>query len=128
MVRTHCLSLSKKSQIATAFPLQQLPILKGAPHLPQVIKNFENMRGQFSGSLHGGTEDDRACALSDRSEVPRDSVPYLSLKKHGNDMLIHKSLFLRSAPVRIRTSNLLIRSQMLYPVELRVLRLKRATS
>src|SRR3954466_3447068 len=27
-----------------------------------------------------------------------------------------------SAPVKIRTSNLLIRSQMLYPVELRVLR------
>ena len=28
----------------------------------------------------------------------------------------------RRAPVKIRTSNLLIRSQMLYPVELRVLR------
>ena len=28
----------------------------------------------------------------------------------------------KSAPVKIRTSNLLIRSQMLYPVELRALR------
>ena len=29
--------------------------------------------------------------------------------------------FIGGAPVKIRTSNLLIRSQMLYPVELRVL-------
>ena len=33
-----------------------------------------------------------------------------------------KSLIINGAPVKIRTSNLLIRSQMLYPVELRALR------
>ena len=32
---------------------------------------------------------------------------------------LRKSLAIKSAPVKIRTSNLLIRSQMLYPVELR---------
>ncbi len=33
----------------------------------------------------------------------------------------HKCLSVRRAPVKTRTSNLLIRSQMLYPIELRVL-------
>ena len=37
----------------------------------------------------------------------------------SQDSFQHKSLIIRSAPVKIRTSNLLIRSQMLYPVELR---------
>jgi hypothetical protein len=37
----------------------------------------------------------------------------------ARDVLSHLSLALKSAPVGIRTSNLLIRSQMLYPVELR---------
>ena len=45
-------------------------------------------------------------------------------KSAGDWLLICPPILQRSAPVRIRTSNLLIRSQMLYPVELRVLRLK----
>ena len=58
------------------------------------------------------------------SRSPQNPV-LLNYLDGGSELLnFRKSLSLRSAPVRIRTSNLLIRSQMLYPVELRVLRLK----
>ena len=42
--------------------------------------------------------------------------------------IVRKCLSVRHAPVKTRTSNLLIRSQMLYPIELRVRPLKMETT
>ena len=44
------------------------------------------------------------------------------MKISPSRVFIITTLLHLTAPVKIRTSNLLIRSQMLYPVELRVLR------
>ena len=47
--------------------------------------------------------------------------PKIKKRQIALKFMNYKSLFLLCTPERIRTSNRLIRSQVLYPVELRVL-------
>jgi hypothetical protein len=63
--------------------------------------------------------------LDDDMKVACPKWSHICHQRKNSGGLLRRNPFPRkSAPVRIRTSNLLIRSQMLYPVELRVLRLK----